>query len=876
MLANEELDDRLVLTVEHFLSGLHNSTLDDLLSNWDNLDKDIMNSHSTGLLNSSTSSLAMCVSDCMSLLCDTFINLKVTTDGIATQLGHDLQASLSDAEPTPSRSPSPSLTTTTTTFPLTLPPYIPPSYTWLLSNLHNPYPTPQTRDEIASSTNTDRRLIDAWFVDVRRRIGWTRLVDSNRSSHKAKSTSKLRSSSPTSTCATGMVKYKTRKELISASSQFFLPQSSAGATNSLSSLEIQTFSSLAETARGLYKDKLHPTQSAVHLPNQSQDTKRRTRKHTRATSIKHESDSESHSDEDAFQSHINKHSRLSRSISPADSLSSSLPSATPSPFPTTPTTPTFPSSSSSTLKRKRAVSSFEESLSPSLSSFSTEPTSPATKRLRTALNSAGISRSVSDPTPVPQAALTFDGFPAPVLHSWFTPDQACGEGDGGLNFPEEWVDPFWVDPDPIVRSTVTDQSSLVSGHGMVPPPIQPYPLEINVVDLNIYSSSSSSYDRSSRSASTSSPSTPALSASGTLTDEDEDEDDNDSLFGGDDEEAHEGDITATKTKEDVGVGEVGGTGKPLPEPTRTTRTMTTTNMITPADILDQFNLSSLSPSSLNPPINPFTLSSLPELIFNLDALPNQDQTGTNPNTHANASANGNGNGKADGNADGDLNVNVNFDFNLGLDSGLGLDLGLESGLDSNFGFGFGEGFGSAFASGVGSYPQIQTQTQYQNQNHTQYPTHTQYPNQTQYPNPHQTQYPNQNQNQNQSRLGSEFGPGFGLGLPHLERDTPDTSFRTGGVAGSSGSFENPGNTFESSGSSGSSSGFGNLGSFGSFGSFEDLDVFFQGSQVPQYGNTNGGPSPPGLGASPSASVPWAGPTPTRETFGVGVGVGVGV
>ncbi|KIK70726.1 hypothetical protein GYMLUDRAFT_148506, partial [Collybiopsis luxurians FD-317 M1] len=53
-----------------------------------------------------------------------------------------------------------------------LPAYIPPSYAWFLDNLHNPYPPQQIRQEIASSTNCEQRLIDAWFVDARRRIGW--------------------------------------------------------------------------------------------------------------------------------------------------------------------------------------------------------------------------------------------------------------------------------------------------------------------------------------------------------------------------------------------------------------------------------------------------------------------------------------------------------------------------------------------------------------------------------------------------------------------------------------------------------------------------------------------------------------------------------
>ncbi|KAF8225091.1 hypothetical protein L208DRAFT_1307667, partial [Tricholoma matsutake] len=45
------------------------------------------------------------------------------------------------------------------------PPYIKTAYRWLLDNLHNPYPSRETRQIISLQTSSHRRVIDAWFVD---------------------------------------------------------------------------------------------------------------------------------------------------------------------------------------------------------------------------------------------------------------------------------------------------------------------------------------------------------------------------------------------------------------------------------------------------------------------------------------------------------------------------------------------------------------------------------------------------------------------------------------------------------------------------------------------------------------------------------------
>jgi len=44
---------------------------------------------------------------------------------------------------------------------------------WLAHNYHNPYPTQSTRNEISRRANWNRKDLDAWFTEARKRVGWT-------------------------------------------------------------------------------------------------------------------------------------------------------------------------------------------------------------------------------------------------------------------------------------------------------------------------------------------------------------------------------------------------------------------------------------------------------------------------------------------------------------------------------------------------------------------------------------------------------------------------------------------------------------------------------------------------------------------------------
>ncbi|KAJ8516111.1 hypothetical protein ONZ45_g6530 [Pleurotus djamor] len=65
------------------------------------------------------------------------------------------------------------------------PPYIATAYKWLLDNIHNPYPSKRQRTIIARETSTSTHHIDTWFLNIRRRIGWTTISKSYFAGSKA-------------------------------------------------------------------------------------------------------------------------------------------------------------------------------------------------------------------------------------------------------------------------------------------------------------------------------------------------------------------------------------------------------------------------------------------------------------------------------------------------------------------------------------------------------------------------------------------------------------------------------------------------------------------------------------------------------------------
>ncbi|KAJ3886157.1 HD1 homeodomain mating-type protein Le.a1-6 [Lentinula edodes] len=781
-----DLKDRLIFSMDTLFEGLCKSNLDNALSNWDKIDREFVEGHRAGTLDFDTSSLALGVNHCMELVCGAFSKLEVNIEEHSNRLSVELETVDRERTPFPtrSRSPSPSRATRSPSPSSSsqlqngnLPSYIPPSYTWLLSNLHNPYPSTSIRDSIASSTNTPRRLIDAWFVDVRRRIGWTNLIE-GRSGLKGggakthgKGTDNVRRPhktlgpppNPINNLVNGMTevpKYKTRKELVAAATRFFVKPAvdtsdvgmafSANA-NHLSASENQTFTVMADTARMLYRDKMHPTELAVAVTSRvrqwtpglgemAKEVREEERRRKRSRGVKREEEEE---EEEEYSSDGKKRKRY---ISPSES---STPSSS---APTTPTEATFPSTSN--LKRKRAVSFAD----PSSSSHSSFPAvSPSTKRLRTALNSAGVSRSVSDPTPMPSQQiqgqlqnppppppLTFDGFPVPVLDSWFSTPPSQGfalEKDYG----NQWIDPlFFGFPDPVIRSSeqqeedhgdVSNRFAYFNGNANV---------DVTIPDLHsafpVFPSSSSS-----SSSSSSLPSTPALSASGSLTEEESEE--RDSLFGdGEDEECTAGVLAGGDGKALTPGDILGGNNSNNNNNNNNTINNTTT---TTTNVVDT-TFPEFSPTNHPLPTLPdlSSLSTLPDLT-SLSSFPSFPSLSTFPNSFPNPSSfdtfdfssfpslpefnldefpeflqGSQTQGGLDGDSGFGGSVNVNVNVDVDVDFGFGLFGGGEgNGNGAGGGAGDGDGDVDSFVAMLQSQslPQSLPQAQAQAQPQTQVP-----------------------------------------------------------------------------------------------------------------------------------------------------------
>ncbi|KAF8723849.1 hypothetical protein AX14_009075 [Amanita brunnescens Koide BX004] len=127
----------------------------------------------------------------------------------------------------------------------TLPLYVKPAYTWLMENLHNPYPPKHIKATLSRESGCNAKDIDNWFINVRRRIGWNRV----RRVHFANK----------------------RQEILSAAAHFF--GKTDGSPNLDSHIEME-FASIQNLAENLYNDKFTDVQylARSESPKESGDS----------------------------------------------------------------------------------------------------------------------------------------------------------------------------------------------------------------------------------------------------------------------------------------------------------------------------------------------------------------------------------------------------------------------------------------------------------------------------------------------------------------------------------------------------------------------------------------------------------------------------
>ncbi|KAG1841721.1 C-terminal domain of homeodomain 1-domain-containing protein [Suillus tomentosus] len=142
-------------------------------SSWSSLHADYSRCLSAGELSDDTISLASSVSSRVILISSCFFDLHKTHEESMNLFLIDL-GNILDGLNRVTISPPSVPTTQDAQLPESyLPPFIEPAYKWLLANIHNPYPSSDTKVNIASSSGCSMNSVAAWFISARRRIGWT-------------------------------------------------------------------------------------------------------------------------------------------------------------------------------------------------------------------------------------------------------------------------------------------------------------------------------------------------------------------------------------------------------------------------------------------------------------------------------------------------------------------------------------------------------------------------------------------------------------------------------------------------------------------------------------------------------------------------------
>nr|AAS46737.1 HD1 homeodomain mating-type protein [Pleurotus djamor] len=157
----------LVDAEAEFIQAMTNGSLDVFQQTWNTLLADL-NSHT---LDDATATLAHVTAGHIHHLATHFLKLYDEEAAARSLLATDLE-SLFDQLLIDDQNVSPALTASEEES-LGHPSYIAPAYKWLLNNLHAPYPSKKQKSLISRQTSTSVHHIDTWFLNVRRRIGWT-------------------------------------------------------------------------------------------------------------------------------------------------------------------------------------------------------------------------------------------------------------------------------------------------------------------------------------------------------------------------------------------------------------------------------------------------------------------------------------------------------------------------------------------------------------------------------------------------------------------------------------------------------------------------------------------------------------------------------
>nr|QQL12050.1 mating-type protein HD1.1 [Hypsizygus marmoreus] len=202
----------------------------DFHGQWISLADAIQSPLDAGLLSMSTVSMLHDLADNISAVAQSFLDLEELSDSLMSSLVLEASSIITPPTTPPIDSARGQPLNSST------PPYITPSYMWLLDNIHDPYPPVAVREGIARETASSRKDIDGWFIDARKRMGWTTLrkvAFSNR-----------------------------RIDIVDAATRFFVRDDPKRPVDP--NLELE-FASIEKRAKDLYSDKFSESDLAAKL-----------------------------------------------------------------------------------------------------------------------------------------------------------------------------------------------------------------------------------------------------------------------------------------------------------------------------------------------------------------------------------------------------------------------------------------------------------------------------------------------------------------------------------------------------------------------------------------------------------------------------------
>jgi len=178
MYDSADIHDRLTKAEDSFFDAISNGSLAKFQENWSRLLDDITAAAEAKYLSEGIRALADTVSLRIEIISKAFSELDVKSQELTQSFMQKVEEVLGKESMEPGN-------TAENHSPLfSLPSYVPAAYTWIVNNLHCPYPSAVMRDSLSKESGSSRKCIDAWFTDARKRIGWNALRKSRFSGKK--------------------------------------------------------------------------------------------------------------------------------------------------------------------------------------------------------------------------------------------------------------------------------------------------------------------------------------------------------------------------------------------------------------------------------------------------------------------------------------------------------------------------------------------------------------------------------------------------------------------------------------------------------------------------------------------------------------------